>query len=363
MTNFFERPAIHDLKGYAAGDQPSKPVPAKLNTNENPYPPAAAVMDALHHITDEMLRRYPSPSAAAFRQCAAAVHGVSPNNIIATNGGDELLRLAITTFVEPTGSIGLVNPTYSLYRVLGAIHGSTVHEVELNLDWTLPDNFAEEMREANVSLIILANPHAPSGYLLPLQELQRLADTVSSVVLIDEAYVDFIDPELKWDSIRLICEHENVLLLRTLSKGYSLAGLRFGYGIGSPSLITPMSSKAKDSYNVDVVAQTLAIAALNSMNYARESWRRVRAERNRIKVELARLGIHCPESRSNFLLATIPSTIKFDARALYERLRTEGILVRYFDAPRLTDKLRITIGRPEENDLLLAAFRCYFSKS
>ena len=175
------------------------------------------------------------------------------------------------------------------------------------------------------------------------------------MLLIDEAYVDFVDPALCHDTIDMARKFDNVLLLRTLSKGYSLAGLRVGFGIGAPSLIEPMLTKTRDSYNIDVIAQTLACAAFADLRYAERTWASVRAERQRLRDALHSRGFGVPASQTNFVLASVPADCTLDAAALYTALKDRGILVRYFDLPRLDDKLRITVGDPAQNDRLLAA--------
>ncbi|WP_459872916.1 histidinol-phosphate transaminase [Endothiovibrio diazotrophicus] len=351
----YERDNIRRMHGYAPGEQPASAKVVKLNTNENPYPPAAAVMEALRAVTAEELRRYPPPFSQPFQQVAAQLHGLAPENIVATNGGDELLRLAITTFVDPGRPIGVAEPSYSLYPVLAEIHDSPTFRVDLNDHWEMPENFAALMNEADVPLTFVVNPHAPTGRLESVERLSRIAAELDGVLLVDEAYVDFVDPELAHDAVELVRRHDNVLLLRTLSKGYSLAGLRFGYGLGAASLIEPMQAKAKDSYNKDIVGQRLAAAALTARAEAADSWRRVRAERGRVSEALAAFGIDCLPSQTNFLLARVPEGLAGGARAIYQALKERGIFIRYFDLDRLRDKLRITIGTPQENDALLGA--------
>ena len=181
----YERPNIRRMHGYTPGEQPQSGNPVKLNTNENPYSPASAVIEAARSIDPEALRRYPSPTSAVFRAEAAGAHGVHPDNIVCTNGGDELLRLAITTFVEPGRPIGMAEPSYSLYPVLAAIHDSPVERVELAPDWSMPEDFARRMNDAGVQLTFLVNPHAPSGTLYTTEEIAGLACDLDGVLLID----------------------------------------------------------------------------------------------------------------------------------------------------------------------------------
>jgi histidinol-phosphate aminotransferase len=347
----YERANIAAMHGYVPGKQPTSPDAIKLNTNENPYPPCAAVLQALAAVPAEALRRYPPPSADGFRAAAAALHGVAVEQVVAVNGGDELLRLAIATFVEPGAPIGIVDPSYSLYPVLAQAHGSPVVRADAEADGAAPADLAQRMNRAGVKLLLLVNPHAPTGRLEPAARIAQIARDFEGVLLVDEAYVDFVDPAIGHDVVSLIARHDNLLLLRTLSKGYSLAGLRFGYGLGQASLIAPMLWKTRDSYNVDAVAQRLATAALEHRDEAAETWKKVRAERARVQAALASLGFRCGDSQSNFLLARAPSGAS--APALQQALEQRGVLVRYFAEPRLLDALRVTIGTVEQNDRLL----------
>jgi histidinol-phosphate aminotransferase len=351
----YERKAIASMHGYVPGKQPADPNTIKLNTNENPYPPSEKVMQALAAIAADALRKYPEPTCEAFRVAAAHAHGCGPEELVATNGGDELLRMAITTFVEPGAPIGVLEPSYSLYPVLAEIHGSPVVRVDASADFSPPADFAARMNAAGVTLALLVNPHAPSGKLLTAAQIAALARELRGVLLVDEAYVDFVDPECQHDLVPLVRAHDNLLLLRTLSKGYGLAGLRFGYGIGCASLIEPLLGKTRDSYNVDAIAQRLATAAISDRQAAAQTWQRVRSERSRVRAALLALGCSVPESQTNFLLATLPTgASRPTAERTQRELEARGVLVRYFAQPRLDTSLRITIGTPEQNTQLLA---------
>jgi len=351
-----ERSNIARMHGYVPGKQPASSETIKLNTNENPYPPCEAVMRELAAIPGELLRRYPPPSAEGFRDRAAALHGLGKDQVVAVNGGDELLRLAVTTFVEPGAPIGVVEPSYSLYPVLAEIHASPVVRVEAEPDWAWPADLAERMNRAGVRLLLIVNPHAPSGRLAPAAAIAELARAFNGVLLVDEAYVDFVDPALGYDVVGRIAHHDNLLVLRTLSKGYSLAGLRFGYGLGAGPLIAPLLWKTRDSYNVDAIAQRLAAAALGARDQAAETWTRVRRERERVSAALQELGFAlATASQTNFVLAAAPAHAS--ASELQQALEQRGVLVRYFAEPRLAASLRITIGTPDQNDRLLGLLR------
>lgn len=347
----FERDNIRKMKGYAPGEQLNESGVTKLNTNENPYPPSPAVAAVLRELDAERLRRYPPPLADGIREAAAELHGLTPEHVMATNGGDELLRLVLTTFVEPEETVVITRPSYSLYPVLTQIHGCRLREIDLEGDWSLPETFIEELQESEAKLCILVNPHAPSGLLLGADYLERLARAFSGLLLVDEAYVDFVEPSLGYDAVSLVRKLDNVLLLRTLSKGYSLAGLRVGYGLGDPGLISPMLSKTRDSYNTDLLAQELATAALHDQVYARECWSRVRDSRETLSLRLKGMGFSIAPSQSNFLLCEVPDGN--DAKELQLALKKRKVLVRYFDQERLRDKLRISIGSEAENRVLV----------
>ncbi|MCC6680962.1 MAG: histidinol-phosphate transaminase [Phycisphaeraceae bacterium] len=346
----YARDNIARLIAYAPGEQPTAERMVKLNTNENPYPPADAVLKAVGRVSADQLRRYPPPLAPAFRQVAARFHCLEPANVIATNGGDELLRMAFTAFcgVGECG-IGQTQPTYSLYEVLANIHDTPITTVPLNEDWSIPDDFAAQLNKAGCRLALVVNPHAPSGHLEPVAKLEAIAGEFRGVLLIDEAYVDFAST-----SALPLVGRRNVLILRTLSKGYSLAGLRFGYGLGHADLIATLD-KVRDSYNTDILAQVAAIAAIENAETARDNATKVIAERQRLTSALIELGFIVPPSETNFLLAQPPDGI--EAESLYQSLREKAIFVRYFRQPRLTDKLRITIGTPQQNDALIAALK------
>ncbi len=353
----FERAHIREIEGYVPGIQPSASA-IKLNTNENPYPPSPRVMAALREISPAMLQRYPDPLAKAFRTVAARIHRLSADEVIATNAGDELLRLALNTFVDPGRSVGIVTPSYGLYSVLAALHQAPLSEVALTEAWQLPEGTAERWNEDGAQIAILTNPHAPTGTLVPFKMIERLAAAFQGVLVIDEAYVDFIDPALDHDATTLVRQYPNVLLLRTMSKAYSLAGLRLGYGLGDPALIEPMLAKTKDSYNVDAIAQLIGAAALEDGDYARSTWQEVRLERTRVANELAQSGFSPFASQTNFILVPLAQPYaKCSAAVAYRKLIERNIYVRWFDAPRLRDKLRITIGTRQENEIFLSALR------
>ena len=348
----YERDNIRAMQGYTSGEQPDDARTIKLNTNENPYPPAPGVSEALRAFDPIDLRRYPPATARPLRTQIAALHGLAENEVIATRGGDELLRLLITTFVEPGRAIGTTRPSYSLYGVLAAIHDSPVFEVDLTDDFGLPADFAADCNRNDCALTLIVNPHAPSGRLFSAEEIRAVASESKGVVLVDEAYVDFVDPGIRYDVLPLLREFDNLIVLRTLSKGYSLAGLRLGYGLGPASLIQPMLQKTRDSYNLDAVSQVIAASALADQTYARSTWEKVRSERVRMEPALQGLGFTTWPTQTNFLLAKVPDDGP-SAADVYAHLKNRGVLVRFFGTAGMDDKLRVTVGTPDENQRLL----------
>jgi histidinol-phosphate aminotransferase len=349
------RDNIQQLSAYTPGEQLDTAVVTKLNTNENPYPPSPRVMAAIRDIAGEKLRVYPPPLAQPFREAAADLHRLTPDHIIATNGGDELLRLLITCYCQPAnatpstraGGIGVTDPTYSLYPVLAAIQDTPVTVVPRGEAFELAQTTVERWNDAGCAVGMIVNPHAPTGRFESLDTLRDLAERFDGLLLIDEAYVDFAPA----DAVPLIRDGlDNVVLLRSLSKGYSLAGLRFGYGIAHPPVIATLD-KARDSYNTDAISQAAAVAALTDQLYAKDTWQSVIEQRGRLASELKQRGFEVLDSRSNFVLATVPSAA--NAKRLYTALKARQILVRYFDAHRLDDKLRITVGTEAQVTRLL----------
>jgi histidinol-phosphate aminotransferase len=293
-----------------------------------------------------MLRRYPNPTADAFRVVAAKLFGVTPDMIIAGNGSDDILTIASRTVISDGGKLAVPDPSYSLYPVLAHLQDASVVRIPWLANYTLP---TEALVNSGAQAIYLPNPNAPTGTFVPAEQISELAARFQGLVLVDEAYVDFADT----NCVSLVHKHDNVLVSRTLSKAYSLAGLRFGFAIGPVKIIDEMM-KVKDSYNCDAIAIAAATAALEDQAYARNTWDHVRSERTRLTAELTSLGWAVIPSAANFVLATPPGG---RGRDIYKGLKQQGILVRYFDAPGLNDKVRITIGTSQENNALLAGIR------
>ena len=341
MTYF--RDNIEALKGYVPGFQPRQRDIIKLNTNENPFPPSPEVMKALGRIDAEKLRRYPDPVGDDFRRAAADVHGVNPENIMCCNGGDDLLTMVFRAFCDENRPVAYPVPTYSLYPVLAKLQNCQTIEIPFDGEFNLP----VKLTKTGAALTVVCNPNAPSGSFVSIGELASLADELSGVLLIDEAYVDFADE----NCLALVKDFDNVIILRSLSKGYGLAGLRFGYAMAQPDLIAGLM-KIKDSYNVDAVAIALATAAIKDREYFNKTTDQVKKARDGLTHRLRELKFEVPASFSNFVLA---ETKDRPASDIYETLAQQNIYVRYFSLPGLENKLRITVGTTEQNERLISA--------
>ena len=343
MSRF--RPAIDTLDAYVPGEQPpGGAAVVKLNTNENPYPPSPRALAALRDIDAETLRRYPQPFADAFRQGAAEVLDIDPAWILVGNGSDDLLTMLFRAVTGAGRAAAYPAPTYVLYRTLAAIQGAPVREIPFDEEFRLP---ADALADAGAALTIVANPNSPSGTAATVEQLAGLAERTSGVLAVDEAYAAFADGS----ALDLVRRSDRVIVLRTLSKSHGLAGLRLGFGVAHPDLLSGLA-KVKDSYNVDAVAAAVGAAAIRDVAYTRETVERIRATRARLGRALSDRGFRVWPSQANFVLARPADG---DARRLYEGLRERGVLVRYFAEPGLADKLRITVGTDEQTARLLSA--------
>jgi len=339
------RENIEKVKGYEPGFQPKDTDVIKLNTNENPYPPSPAVMKVLAEISAEQLRRYPDPLGNEFRQAAAEANGVQPENIMCCNGGDDLLTIAFRAFCDESRPVAYLVPTYSLYPVLARLQNCNTIEVPFDDEFNLPARLAS----TSAALTIVCNPNAPSGSFVSVGELASLADELSGILLIDEAYVDFAEA----NCTELVKDLDNVIILRSMSKGYSLAGIRFGYAIAQPDLIVGLM-KVKDSYNVDAVAVAVATAAIKDQKYFSETTEKVKKDRGLLVTQLRDLGFEVPQSCANFVLAQSKNC---KASKIYDKLIERRIYVRYFNLPGLNDKLRISVGTGEQNNELILVLK------
>ena len=340
--NYF-RSAIAQMQGYTPGEQPAPGTPIiKLNTNENPYSPSPKAIAVLRNLDSEWLRRYPDPYSRDFCHAVSNALNIPAEWIIVTNGSDDLLNIIIRSCAEGKRKVVYPMPSYVLYRTLSAIQPAEVVEVPYPEDYQLP---IDELIAADGAVTFIATPNSPSGHIVPLDDLRTLASRLSGVLAIDEAYVDFAD----YLALSLVKEFDNIIILRTLSKGYSLAGLRLGFGIANPKLLSGLF-KVKDSYNVDAIAIQVGAAAMQDQEYKNTCAEKVKRSRFLLKQELEKIGFQVRDSQGNFLLVTPQNN---EAESIYKYLKQQNILVRYFNLPGLDNKLRITVGTDEQNQKLL----------
>jgi histidinol-phosphate aminotransferase len=342
------RANIASLAGYVPGEQPQNDGIIKLNTNENPYPPSPRVYAAIRSAIRSSLRLYPEPQSDSLRAVAAAVYGVKPANIIAGNGSDELLSMVLRCFVGPEDRVAFPVPTYSLYDTLVEIQDGVRAAVDYPADFALPDTLARQ----NAALTFLCNPNAPSGTLVDLPQVEQLARSIAGVLVVDEAYVDFAESEGS-SALPLIRRLSNLIVLRSFSKSFSLAGLRIGLAFASEEIIAGMM-KVKDSYNLNRLSLAAACAALQDLPWMTRNARRIQRSRKKLTSALKRMGYQVYPSHANFVLARRTGQ---NLKSVYQELKQRKILVRYFDVPGLQDCLRITIGSPKEISALVDAMK------
>jgi len=307
---------IRQLEAYVPGEQPRAKNVVKLNTNENAYPPSPACADVLKDFDLDRLRRYPDPNFTALRAALAKLNRTTPDKVFVGNGSDEILSLAARCFVDEGGAIG------SAWKP-----------------------------SKKVSLFLWTNPNAPTGTLAPRDEIAAFAKSFKGVVIVDEAYADFARANCM--DLATAESNENLIVLRTFSKSYSLAGLRVGYCVGPVALIDALY-KAKDSYNVDALAQAVALAAVRDQKWMKANVRKIVRTRAAFTKTLAAGGWDVLPSESNFVFAKPPAALG-TAKEVFDYLRAKNIFVRYFPGPLTGDRLRITIGTDDQMRALLAA--------
>jgi histidinol-phosphate aminotransferase len=329
------------MAGYAPGEQPRESGIIKLNTNENPYPPSPRVFEAIRAtLTGDRLRKYPEPLGHSFRHKAAAVLGIDPDSILIGNGSDDLLTILTRTFVPEGGLIVSPTPSYILYRSLAEIQGARFESVPFTPEWNLPEPWP--VRGAN--LLFLPNPNSPSGTMVANQAIRRLVESAGCPLVLDEAYVDFASTN------GLSLAGKSIVVTRTLSKSYALAGIRFGYAVADPAIIRELV-KVKDSYNCDVLSLAAAAAALEDQDWLRETRAKILATRSRLAEALAGLGFQVTPSQSNFVWCRRSDR---PVKPMYEELKNRRILVRYMNYAGYGDGLRISVGTEDEISKLLS---------
>ena len=344
MDKRYWSPGIRDLKPYVPGEQLKIDGLIKLNTNENPYPPSASVLKAINDAVTGELRRYPDAGGRALRMAIAQKHKLSEEQIFVGNGSDEVLGHIFLGLMKNGQPVLFPDISYSFYPVYCGLYGIDYRMIAVDENFEID---IDDYRQPNGGIII-TNPNAPTGIALPLSRLRELvAVNPDSVVVIDEAYVDFGGES----TAPLINEFDNLLVVHTFSKAYSLAGLRVGFAMGHPVLIAALNvvKDCFNSYPVDRLALAGAEAAIKDIDYFKENIRKILKNRNKLTADLTNLGFEVLPSETNFVLAHHP---RIQAKDLCARLRDRKILVRHFPLPRISDHLRITVGTPEECNTL-----------
>lgn len=344
--NFFSK-LTSEITPYTAGEQPSDRIYVKLNTNENPYSPSPKVKEAMENFDVSRLRLYPMSNADNLRAAIAEAEGVEKDNVFCGNGSDEVLALCFPAFFDPDGSGAcFADITYSFYKVFARFFSVPEKIVPLREDFTMNlDGFIKEDCQG----YIITNPNAPTGIGIEKKRMEEfIAAVPDRLVIADEAYMGFYGESC----VPLIKKYDNLLVVKTFSKYYSLAGIRLGYAVGNERLINGLF-RVKDcfnSYPVDSVCQAICAAAVSDGEYYKNAARSVINERKRVREELVKLGFVVPESDANFLFA---GNYKLGGKYIYKQLKARGVLVRFWNTKELSSFLRITIGTREQNDILL----------
>lgn len=342
---------IRGLTPYTPGEQPKDRKFIKLNTNENPYPPSPRVAVAIQKGLDERLKLYPDPEASKLVTALANAYGVKENQVFVGNGSDEVLAFAFQAFFEPGGTILFPDITYSFYPVYANMFGIQYRTVPLQEDFTVP----VEQLLGNNDGVVIANPNAPTGIELDQASLRKILEANQDVaVIVDEAYVDFGGVS----ALPLIEEYPNLLVVQTMSKSRALAGMRVGFAFGNENLIQGMNcvKNSINSYTMDQLAILAGVAAVEDQAYFEARCAQVASTRDRVSAELRTMGFTVLPSKSNFIFITHP---ELPARKLFADLRQAGILVRYFDLPRIDNFLRVTIGSEEEMAVFCATIKTF----
>ena len=351
------RPDIERIDGYVPGEQPQESGWVKLNTNENPYSPSPRVVAAIQAAATGRLNVYPDPLATRFRQKAAELFGVDPEWILPANGSDENLTIIIRSFVDPREQIAYPYPSYVLYETLADIQGADCTRLLLNKDWSWNHAACRTVVE-RCKLVLVPNPNSPSGNRWSDEDILALVPP-RGILVLDEAYGDFCDDPHRGQILHTDLG-DQIVITRTLSKSYSLAGIRMGFSIAHPDLTRGMR-KVKDSYNCNALSLAAGIAALDDQQWMQANVDRIRQTRARLTASLRELGFHVVDSQANFVWTTRAAG---GHRELYEELKRRRILVRYMqfpgakaDAGEVFDGLRITVGTDTEIDQFLDVVR------
>ena len=331
------RPCIVSMKGYVPGSQPDPGENfIKLNSNENPFPPSPMVQKVIRNFTYEDLRIYPDPVSWELRAQLSEIHGFAPRQIICGNGSDDILNIIMRTFTQPGQTIGFYQPAFPLYRILGVIHGARIVSLPVAEPYDQPPPLPGALK-----IFFLANPNSPVGFAYPPDLVSQMAQRTRGIFVVDEAYAEFANE----NALDLVRNLENVIVVRTVSKSYSLAGVRLGYAIGNEKWIAEMF-KVKDPFNVNRMTQALVTAALQDREYFQKNIRQVIETRERITEEAVALGYRIIPSQANFIFLQPPQKgrgVKF-----YEALLARKVLTRFYDEEGLQDGVRMTVGTKQE---------------
>jgi histidinol-phosphate aminotransferase len=349
------RTDVQRIEGYTPGEQPQEAGWVKLNTNENPYPASPRVVAAIEQAARGRLNIYPDPLARRFCAAAAELLGLDPDCILPANGSDENLTILLRSFADPGDRVAYPYPSYVLYETLADLQGARHERLLLNDDWSWNHKSARPIVEKS-KLVIVPNPNSPSGNRWSDQDVCALVPP-AGVLVLDEAYGDFCDRPHRGELLGTR-EGKRIVVTRSFSKSYSMAGVRFGFVIADPELIVGMR-KVKDSYNCDALSIAAALAAIEDQEWMRNNVDRIRATRSRLTGSLRQLGFGVVDSQANFVWATRPDG---GHRKIYEALKQRKILVRYMifegagpNADRNVDGLRITVGTDAEVAQLIEA--------
>lgn len=346
----FVRKEIAAIAGYIPGEQPQDAGWTKLNTNENPYSPSAYVLKAISATCEgRSLAKYPDPFANRFRNQAADVLGVSPDMILCGNGSDDLLTILVRCYVGVGDAIRVPTPSYILYQTLADIQGVLCDKVAFTEDWSLPASFTSPDTSTGepIRLAIVPNPNSPSGTLLPPKQLLALAEELPCPLVVDEAYGDFSES----NCLDLVERSDRIIVTRSMSKSYALAGIRFGFAVAQPAVIEQLA-KVKDSYNCDAIAIAAATAAIADQEWLKKNQSAIRSTRARLATSLREFGFSVVNSQANFVWCTHP---EYSHKEIYESLKERSILIRFMSYSGWGDGLRITVGTDTEIDVLLCA--------
>ena len=348
MSKFWS-PLTASLVPYVPGEQPKDKTYIKLNTNENPYPPSPKVIEAIHGAANADLRLYPDPTCEGLVRAAAGYYGLPPEQVFVGNGSDEILAFAFAAFFDPAKKVLFPDITYSFYKVYAKLYGLQTELIPLDEQF----HVQVEAYHADNGGIIIPNPNAPTAELISLKHIRTLlASNPNQAVIIDEAYIDFGGQS----AVELIKDYPNLLVVQTLSKSRSLAGLRVGFAFGSEELIEGLNriKNSFNSYTMDRLALAGAIASLEDEAYFRETTAKVIATRERVTQQLLAIGFKVTDSKANFVFISHPG---FGAEGIFQQLRDKGVLVRYFNQPRINEYLRVSIGTDDEMDAFIQALQ------